>query len=79
MPPVKRQAICPYCRKQLKRFPSRSTNCAFCKKLIVVKTNAKTVRVLVTRQGAERIDTYWRKRQTEAEEHLLLNPLPPVT
>lgn len=54
------EAICPYCGKVLEKRPQRKKKCPFCKNFIYVRKVPSTrKRVLVTEDGAKKIDREW--------------------
>jgi Zn finger protein HypA/HybF involved in hydrogenase expression len=53
----KHEAICPYCKTLLNKFPSRKTKCPNCKKSIFVKRlDNLDIKNLVTEEQAQEID-----------------------
>lgn len=55
-----RKAECPYCRKTLLKIPGSKTKCLYCGKFMFVRTRPKeNVRVVVTKEEADKIDEEW--------------------
>lgn len=55
-----RKSECPYCHKALKKVPGSKTKCPHCSEFIFVRTQPKgNVRVVVTKDEADRIDEEW--------------------
>jgi len=55
-----RKAQCPYCSSALKKIPGSKTKCPHCGQYIHVRTKMKDrVRVVVTKQEADKIDEEW--------------------
>jgi phage FluMu protein Com len=53
---------CPYCKKELAKFPSRKTKCPHCNKDIYVRTNpSDQQQMLVTEQELEKIEREWKR------------------
>jgi hypothetical protein len=60
-PKDERKAECPYCDGVLNKVPGAKTKCPCCKKFIFVRTRPQDeVRVVVTAEGADKIDEEWR-------------------
>ena len=59
-PKDERKAECPYCRQSLAKIPGRKTKCPHCGKFMFVRTRPKdNVRVVVTKEEADKIDEEW--------------------
>ena len=59
-PRDERKAECPYCRQSLAKIPGRKTKCPHCGKFMFVRTRPKdNVRVVVTKEEADKIDEEW--------------------
>ncbi len=55
-----RRAECPSCHHALKKIPERKQKCPFCQKFMLVRTQPNDrVRVIVTEDGAQKIDDEW--------------------
>lgn len=54
------EPICPSCKKSLERAPGKKTKCPFCGEFMYVRTRpSDRQRVLVTKEGAEKIEEEW--------------------
>ncbi|MCX6741214.1 MAG: hypothetical protein NTY61_02335 [Candidatus Parcubacteria bacterium] len=55
-----RMAECPNCHKALAKVPGSKTKCPYCGKFMFVRTRPKdNARVVVTEEGANKIDEDW--------------------
>ena len=54
-----REAICPYCKKGLKKIPSRKTKCTNCGESIFVRSSPERIKILCTEEQAKEIDKQW--------------------
>lgn len=60
-------AKCPYCQKELPKFPGRKTKCPHCSNFIYVRTRpSDRQRILVTQEQAEELEKEW---QEELQKH----------
>ncbi len=69
-------AICPYCHKELPKFPTRKGNCPFCKHTYLVRTDPDTkTKIVVDETGAKRIEKIYRQQAVanELERNLRFN------
>jgi hypothetical protein len=55
-----RKAECPNCHGMLKKVPGAKTKCPLCGNFIYVRTRTDNVRVVVTKEDADKIDEVWR-------------------
>lgn len=54
------EAICPYCNKQLSKFPGRKTKCPHCGNFIYVRTKPDNgSRILIKEDQIEKIEQEW--------------------
>jgi len=54
-----REAICPYCKGELKKIPGSKTKCPHCNKYMLVRTNPKGIKKVVTKEEADKIEEEW--------------------
>jgi len=51
---------CPYCHRELPKFPLRKSKCPYCKEVIFIKRRPSSKRkILVTKEEAEKIEKEW--------------------
>lgn len=48
---IKETALCPYCDKQLPKFPTRKSNCPFCKNTFYVRTEPFTRKKIIIKSS----------------------------
>ncbi|PJA02487.1 hypothetical protein COX73_00525 [bacterium (Candidatus Gribaldobacteria) CG_4_10_14_0_2_um_filter_36_18] len=59
---------CPYCKKELLKFPTRKTRCSYCDNFIYVRTRpSDRQRILVTEKGIKELKKEWEKYRAAAE------------
>ena len=55
-----RKPECPYCHQPLSKIPDRKTKCPYCGKFMFVRIHPKdNIRVVVTKEEADKIDKEW--------------------
>jgi predicted amino acid-binding ACT domain protein len=54
-----RKAECPYCHKELKKVPGAKTKCQHCSNFMYVRTSIQNIKVVVTKEDANKIDREW--------------------
>lgn len=59
-PKDQRKAECPYCHSVLKKIPGAKTKCPHCGESMFVRTRPDGVRLVVTKDEADKIDEEWR-------------------
>lgn len=55
-----RKAECPYCHLQLTKVPGAKTKCPHCGESMFVRTGTDNVRLVATKDEADKIDEEWR-------------------
>lgn len=65
-----RKAKCPNCHEALKKVPGAKTKCPHCGKFMFVRTTPDNVRLVVTKDEAEKIDEQWRIENGTQETYL---------
>jgi len=66
-----RKAECPYCSKKLEKIPGKKTKCPYCNQFIYVRTRPKDkVRILATKEQADKIDEEWRIIMGTQDEYI---------
>ena len=65
-----RKAECPNCHKTLSKIPGAKTKCPHCGDFMYVRTKTNNVRVVVTKNEADKIDEAWRIENGVQEAYL---------
>lgn len=65
-----RKAECPYCKKVLSKIPGAKTKCPHCGDFMYVRTRTDNVRIVVTKNEADKIDEAWRIENGTQEVYL---------
>lgn len=66
-----RKAECPNCHKKLSKIPGAKTKCPHCGDFMYLRTKTNNVRVVVTKDEADKIDEMWRIENGTQEEYLI--------
>jgi len=69
-PNDERKAECPSCHGSLKKVPGAKTKCPHCGEFMFVRTTPDNVRLVVTKDEADKIDEQWRIENGTQEAYL---------
>ena len=69
-PKDERKSECPNCQKTLSKIPGAKTKCPHCGDFMYVRTRTDNVRVVVTKNEADKIDEAWRIENGTQEIYL---------
>jgi len=69
-PKDERKAECPTCGGTLKKVPGAKTKCPHCNEFMFVRTTPDNVRLVVTKDKADKIDEQWRIENGTQEAYL---------